>query len=85
MAEHAAIREVLEEAGVRAVIVTSLGGLLFDSQHAEMFLMAYESTGNLSPKRECAWLGFDAGLERLSFEESRDLLRKADQVARTLP
>ena len=49
--ERAAVREVLEEAGVRAAVVISLGVLPLDSQYAEMFLMAYESAGCSSPER----------------------------------
>lgn len=82
--ERTARREVLEEAGVRAAIVSSLGVLQMDSQRAEMFLMAFESA-NSSPERECVWLKFNAAREKLTFEESRDLLTRANQVARKLP
>lgn len=83
--EQAAIREVLEEAGVRAAIVSSLGVLPVDSQYADMFLMAYESAGDSSPERECVWLEFHAALEKLTFAESRRLLKRADHIARMLP
>lgn len=84
--ERAAIREVLEEAGVGAVIVSSLGTLsLDDSQHAEMFLMTYQSIADSPPERECVWLQFNAALKRLTFEESRGLLQRADHIARTQP
>jgi len=83
--ERAAAREVCEEAGVCAAIVASLGGLALGSQYAEMFLMAYALASSKTPERECAWLGFDAALERLSFVESRDLLKSADQNLRRLP
>lgn len=82
--ERAAIREVLEEAGVRAAIVRSLGVLPVGAQYAEMFLMAYDSAGDSPPERECVWLDFNAALKKLTFEESRDLLKRADQIARTL-
>ena len=82
--ERAAVREVLEEAGVRAAIVSSLGVLPVDSQYAEMFLMTYESAGDATPERECVWLEFNGALKKLTFEESRRLLKRADQIARTL-
>jgi diadenosine hexaphosphate hydrolase (ATP-forming) len=82
--DRAAVREVLEEAGVRAVIVAPLGTLRLNSHYAEMFLMAYGSAADSSPERECAWLGFNPALERLSFEESRRLLKSADHIAGTL-
>jgi len=83
--DQAAVREVLEEAGVHVAIVASLGRLPLNSQCAEMFLMAYESAAQKNPERECAWLGIDAALERLSFEESRTLLRSAHEVASSMP
>lgn len=82
--EQAAIREVLEEAGVRAAIVSSLGLLPLDSDSAEMFLMTFESD-DASPERECMWLEFNAAQEKLTFEGSQHLLRRADGVARKLP
>jgi 8-oxo-dGTP pyrophosphatase MutT (NUDIX family) len=81
--EQAAIREVLEEAGVRAAIVSSLGLLPIGSNSAEMFLMTFESDDS-SPERECMWLEFDAAQEKLSFEESQHLLTRADAVVRNL-
>lgn len=83
--ERAAVREVLEEAGVRAATVNSIGLLPVDSRFAEMFLMTHESAGDSPPERDCVWLEFNAALERLTFEESRRLLERADQIAKTLP
>lgn len=82
--EQAAIREVLEEAGVRAVIVSSLGILQMGPDCAEMFLMIFESDDS-TPERECLWLEVNAARQKLTFEESKDLLRRADDVARRLP
>jgi diadenosine hexaphosphate hydrolase (ATP-forming) len=81
--EQAAVREVLEEAGVRASIVCPIGRLSLDAGFAEMFLMAYQSAGSTPPERECAWLGINPALEKLSFEESRGLLRSAHGFAMT--
>src|ERR1051325_5571800 len=83
--ETAATREVMEEAGVQVRIIARAGRLRFDSEYAEMFLMAYQSDADTAAERECAWLSFDAALASLSFEESRALLKSADEIARTLP
>lgn len=83
--DRAAIREVLEEAGVRVAIVSSLGVLPVGAQYAEMFLMAYDSVGGSPPEREYVWLEFNAAREKLTFEESRHLLIRADHIARKLP
>lgn len=80
----AAMREVLEEAGVHVRIIARVGHLRFDGEYAEMFLMAYQSAGNRMGERECAWLSFDAALASLGFEESRTLLKSADQIVRSL-
>lgn len=80
--ERAALREVLEEAGVHVSVVSSLGRMAIDSQYAAMFLMQYQSQANTPPERECAWLGLEAALQKLAFKESQDLLRAADRSAR---
>ena len=78
--ETAALREVLEEAGVRARIVARLGRVMFGADGVEMFLMAYAGEGAV-PERERAWLARDAAMRELGFAESRALLSHADQVA----
>jgi 8-oxo-dGTP pyrophosphatase MutT (NUDIX family) len=79
--EGAALREVLEEAGVRAAILARLGRLrLGGADSADMFLMGYEAAEG-SPERVHAWLEFDQALSALGFDESRELLRAADRAA----
>ena len=77
------MREVLEEAGVRASIVAPLDWLVAGSQLIAMFLMAYEGEGNL-PERERVWLGFESAVGTLTFPESQQLLKAADDAVRRL-
>ena len=82
-AEDAAIREVLEEAGVRASIVAPLDGLIVGAQRIAMFLMAYEGEAG-APERERMWLAFEHAARTLTFPESQELLAAADAAVRRL-
>jgi 8-oxo-dGTP pyrophosphatase MutT (NUDIX family) len=82
-AEQAAVREVLEESGVQAKIVRGLGRLPLDTGGAEMFLMAGEP-GGAPAEREHCWLTLEPAVGQLTFEESRELLRRADAIVRSL-
>jgi 8-oxo-dGTP pyrophosphatase MutT (NUDIX family) len=82
--EHAAVREVLEETGVLAKIIALLGEIPVDGGLSVMFLMACEDEEFVTPERETIWLAFERALEALAFQESRDLLRLADQTVRTM-
>jgi 8-oxo-dGTP pyrophosphatase MutT (NUDIX family) len=83
--EDAALREALEEAGVHATIVGYLGQLLLDRGNAAMFLMTCKDSERATAEREYAWFAFDRALQTLSFQESRELLKVADQIARSQP
>ena len=77
--ESAALREVREEAGVGARIVTRLGELPAGSGISVIYLMS--SVGDASGgERETAWLAFEPALQTLAFEESRSLLKLAHQT-----
>ena len=78
--ERAALREVLEEAGVRATIVAPLGRLAMGDAAAAMYLMAYQGEGG-TPERERAWLDFAQALRTLAYAESRALLQQAERLA----
>jgi 8-oxo-dGTP pyrophosphatase MutT (NUDIX family) len=78
--EGAALREVHEEAGVRARIETLLGEIPSGSGAAAIYLMAFESD-DTQAERETIWLPFEQAIERLAFAESRALLRRAHQGA----
>ncbi len=81
-AEQAAVREVHEEAGVRARIVASLATLHLHAGSAAMFLMSLDSVAGQA-ERETTWLDPARAVEALTFEESRALLRSADSLLRS--
>jgi 8-oxo-dGTP pyrophosphatase MutT (NUDIX family) len=81
--ERAALREVLEEAGVNAQITARLPQLELGVDRVEMFLMSFKSAGDAPAERECQWRPVEEALEVLRFDESRGLLKHADQVVRS--
>jgi 8-oxo-dGTP pyrophosphatase MutT (NUDIX family) len=83
-AEQAALREVLEEAGVRARVAARLGRFDLDGARTEMFLMDYEGEGS-GPERERVWLGYAEANNALAFPESREMLTLADQIVSAQP
>jgi 8-oxo-dGTP pyrophosphatase MutT (NUDIX family) len=76
--EQAACREVVEEAGVHGRIIMPAGHVSFRSEYTRMFLMAFDSVAVTPAERECAWLELEAAVDRLSFDNVRDLLRVVD-------
>ena len=78
------MREVLEEAGVRGEIRAPLSQLVFGPDRVEMFLMAVASAAAVPAERQSQWLPLGAALEALEFEESRELLKRADAIVRSL-
>jgi bis(5'-nucleosidyl)-tetraphosphatase len=79
-----ALREVAEEAGVRARPIRRLRRV--DQKQAgkpisiAYFLMAYAGRGKPLDKRRTRWLGFDEAFEALDLEKSRRVLRSADRL-----
>jgi 8-oxo-dGTP pyrophosphatase MutT (NUDIX family) len=83
-AADTALREVIEEAGVRARTIRRLRRVA-QKQEGEWisiayFLMAY--TGRTTPleKRRIRWLSFDEASETLDLVKSRRVLRSADRL-----
>jgi 8-oxo-dGTP pyrophosphatase MutT (NUDIX family) len=81
-AEAAALREAKEEAGVVGKLIGPAGvleyGFMGVKARVEYFLA--ELTREAGPPedgRERAWCGLDEALERLSYKNTRKLLRKA--------
>lgn len=77
-----AVREVREEAGVWARVVSDLDTVSYESDeetvNARFFLMeSVEEEEPLEPQREPKWLAFDEAKEQLSYKESTDLLAVA--------
>jgi 8-oxo-dGTP pyrophosphatase MutT (NUDIX family) len=79
--EECAVREVKEESGVDATILRVLDDSVLvqpkGRQVIRFFLMRYESDEPAAEGREVAWLPLQAALDRLTFEDTRALLRVA--------
>jgi len=84
-AREAALREVLEETGVVARLIGTVGSLQFKpSEDAEwvrskFYLMELLSEGSVKSERAPRWLGFTEALAAIHPESAR-LLRKAEQL-----
>jgi ADP-ribose pyrophosphatase YjhB (NUDIX family) len=81
-ARDAALRETQEEAGVDGELLGPAGVLEFDWRdtryRVEYFLIRATSETSQSDGREKVWLPYDAAIARLSYEETRRLLRDAE-------
>lgn len=90
--EDAALREVREETGYEVRIVSALPQISYefdleDGNHyhktVNFFVMELANNDEPTPKREAQetfenlWLPFDEALRLLTFDDSRELLRKA--------
>jgi 8-oxo-dGTP pyrophosphatase MutT (NUDIX family) len=80
--EAAALREAKEEAGVTGKVVCPAGVLEYSflgvKARVEYFLAVLtRETGKPEDGRERAWCKLDDALERLSYKNTRKLLRKA--------
>jgi len=77
--EATALREAREEAGVVGRVVAPAGTIEFpagdDTMRVQYFLVEHERDVPPSEARERVWLPFDEALERLTFADSRSLLR----------
>lgn len=78
-AAAAALREAWEEAGVHGRIVGPAGTLAFqrasDTVRVEFYLLETNDQGTPEEGRSLAWLPYQDALVRLSFDDSRALLR----------
>jgi bis(5'-nucleosidyl)-tetraphosphatase len=83
-AASAALREVGEEAGVRARLVRRLRPFEQRKEGERIsivyFLMAYVGRAKPLDKRRIRWLSFDQALEALDLGKSRRVLRSADRL-----
>jgi 8-oxo-dGTP pyrophosphatase MutT (NUDIX family) len=88
VAETAA-REVLEEAGVIAAVVSKLGIIEFDNWRghvrAEFFLMRYLGEGDALERRRTAWMSLDDAMAALTFDDVRQLVRQAHRLVSADP
>jgi 8-oxo-dGTP pyrophosphatase MutT (NUDIX family) len=85
--EQAAAREVQEEAGVSAAVITPLEDVRLClsgvDQLIRFFLMEARETGSPGEGRQAVWLDADAAGDRLTFRESRESLRKAVEAMKS--
>ena len=83
-AADTALREVAEEAGVRAATIRRLRGVEQKQEGKPIsiayFLMAYAGRVRPLDKRRVRWLAFDEAIEALDLAKSRRVLRSADRV-----
>ena len=79
--EQAAIREVREETGTEAKILGLVGDIRFVDQDqmvkAVFFLMEYVREKDNIEDRIKRWCTYEEAIELLTFEDSREILRKA--------
>jgi diadenosine hexaphosphate hydrolase (ATP-forming) len=81
--EAAAVREVREEAGVRARIVEPLDRIVLPDGEVLLYLMRYEGDAEAAEGREVAWCEPDEAQRRLGFPESRRALSGAHARVRS--
>jgi 8-oxo-dGTP pyrophosphatase MutT (NUDIX family) len=79
-----ALRELTEEAGVRARAIRKLRRVEQKQEGRRIsityFLMAYAGRGRPLDKRRTRWLSLDEAMEALDFEKSRRVLRSANRL-----
>ena len=79
--EAAAAREIKEEAGVRAVIISRAGESEYDvgARHVRVvfFLMQYQDETPRSEQRGLAWSRYQDAIRQLHFENTRRILMQA--------
>jgi len=82
--EAAAVREVMEEAGVRAAIVARAGESEFEvdgkTVRTIFFVMQYQGEAGRTETRGLAWRPYKDALALLHFENSRRILMQAHAV-----
>jgi 8-oxo-dGTP pyrophosphatase MutT (NUDIX family) len=87
--EVTAVREVLEETGVRARILEPVGSVEYRKQdgrvvHCAFFLMEHQRIEGTGEGRKQRWCAFEEALSVLSMEDLRGLLRRCHPVATQL-
>jgi len=77
----AAIREALEEAGVDGDIAAAAGSSSFDfgssRYRVHYYVVITEDRGKEREGRRLRWCGYKQALKKLSYDETREMLRKA--------
>ena len=87
--DQTAVREVREESGIEARVVTELGRLEFDGRRgwirADFFLMEFLHESDPSTEgRSRVWLTLEEIERVLTFKDARTLVSKAQRAVETL-
>lgn len=84
--EAAAVREIREETGVLASILATLGTLNFEyhGRRVEtiLYLLAYQGETVPEEQRECHWGLYEDILHLLTFSDTREIVRLAQDFLR---
>lgn len=87
--EMAALREVLEETGIKAEILSILCESNFAKETERVrvlyFVMRYGESGSAQEDREVKWCGYEEAITTLSFDDAREVLRKANEFLCSSP
>ncbi|MFB3897303.1 MAG: NUDIX hydrolase [bacterium] len=79
--EVAAIREVHEETGIEATVISLVGQINFVEKNERIntvfFLMEYLRETTSTENRICRWYPYEQALAQLTFNDSREILQKA--------
>jgi 8-oxo-dGTP pyrophosphatase MutT (NUDIX family) len=84
--EEAGVREAHEEAGVRTRPVAAIGSSSYQFRdhriRVHYFLLTTKDKGRAEKKRSLKWLSYDDALDRLTFDGTKRVLRKARRSIR---
>jgi 8-oxo-dGTP pyrophosphatase MutT (NUDIX family) len=79
--KKAAVREAREEAGIEGKVVGAAGRMSFEfgdnTYRVTYFVVRTTDAGKEREGRRLCWLKYKQALRRLTYEETRDLLREA--------
>lgn len=82
--EAAAVREIREETGVRAKIISTLGTLNFTYRDKQidtiLYLLEYQGETLPLEEREFHWGPYEEILNMLTFRDTREILRLAHEI-----
>jgi len=78
--EQTAVREIEEEAGCHATVISPLGRLVFGSVRTRVYLMRFDHEVEPAEEREVFWGSADETMRRLTFADTRDLVARAHQI-----
>lgn len=85
--EVAALREVREETGIKADILSTLCESNFTKETERVcvlyFVMRYRESDYALEDREVKWCGYEEAILTLSFDDAREVLKKTNEFLRS--